>query len=420
MLELCLGALTPCSHVMLSQRRRLRDTDPFGRAAEKFLSLAPNCCTTSTVASTPPSSLPNIPTTSRRKKSASGPDSFKSLPLPINYGARLSESLYGNYHAYLCDARRKIEACNKACTNWSSNYDGETSKESKNSSLTTLTDENTANVERTIKLMERKKDFDQYMVRENEIVEDSTVENLFDNIESLLGGEESEVSASKSITDDNIGKILSIEEQAKLDADIADLLNEEIEIIERIEDGLETLEKKGSDSGIDESNTAMNSLLSLGESSGYESFAFKGSSESTPDNEPSEDRISEHEETETESSIEPCIKFHGVNDISLQPNEQSASNKQRKDSLSYNHDIFNGQPNVGIFLDVVLRKLECMANNNVYVNLHLTGLLSRLAVYPQPLLQSFLLNNSLVFQPSIRSLFQVRRCLQFYHTDRSI
>lgn len=47
MLELCLGALAPCSHVMLSQRRRLlRDLDPFGRCAEKFLSLGPNCCAT--------------------------------------------------------------------------------------------------------------------------------------------------------------------------------------------------------------------------------------------------------------------------------------------------------------------------------------------------------------------------------------
>ena len=61
----------------------------------------------------------------------------------------------------------------------------------------------------------------------------------------------------------------------------------------------------------------------------------------------------------------------------------------------------------GPFLDILLRKLEDMLSNGLYVNLHLTGLISRLALHPQPLLRSFLLNHSLVFQPSIRSLFQV-------------
>lgn len=144
----------------------------------------------------------------------------------------------------------------------------------------------------------------------------------------------------------------------------------------------------------------MNSLLSLGESSGYESFALKGSSESTPENEPSEDPTSEHEETGVESNEDSNHTTSPVQD------EAAFFYKKNKES-SFNQDIFNGQPNVGIFLDVILRKLECMLSNNVYVNLHLTGLISRLTIYPQPLLQSFLLNHSLVFQPSIRSLFQV-------------
>jgi len=48
-----------------------------------------------------------------------------------------------------------------------------------------------------------------------------------------------------------------------------------------------------------------------------------------------------------------------------------------------------------------------MVQNPLYVNLQLTGLLSRLACFPQPLLKSLLLSNSLVFQPSIKSLVQV-------------
>ncbi|KOX70165.1 hypothetical protein WN51_04905 [Melipona quadrifasciata] len=310
MLELCLGALSPCSHVMLSQRRRLRDIDPFGRAAEKFLSLTPTCCSPFTSINSQFNSLPNNAT--YEKYSSAPSESLKSLPVSINYGVRLSDSLYGNYHAYLCDARQKIRACRIACSNWSYKYNGELPK-------------------------------------------------------------------------DNIGISNSLKEMSLID-------------------------KKEFDSGIDDSNTAMNSLLSLGESSGYESYAFKGSSQSTPDNEPSEDRISEHDEMEIESNKEQSIFLHSIIESNLITPEELTVNKQSKEN--YRQDVFNGQPNVGIFLDVLLRKLECMTSNNLYVNLHLTGLISRLAIYPQPLLQSFLLNHSLVFQPSIRSLFQVLASLK--------
>lgn len=48
--------------------------------------------------------------------------------------------------------------------------------------------------------------------------------------------------------------------------------------------------------------------------------------------------------------------------------------------------------------------------NSLYVNMLLTGVLSRLACYPQPLIRSFLLNHSLVFQPSVKSLVQAWSC----------
>ncbi|KAM6342058.1 FHF complex subunit HOOK-interacting protein 1B [Podargus strigoides] len=44
MLQLVLRYLLPCRHVMLSQRRAVRDVDIYGRAAAKFLSLIPRCC----------------------------------------------------------------------------------------------------------------------------------------------------------------------------------------------------------------------------------------------------------------------------------------------------------------------------------------------------------------------------------------
>lgn len=58
---------------------------------------------------------------------------------------------------------------------------------------------------------------------------------------------------------------------------------------------------------------------------------------------------------------------------------------------------------------MVLSKLENMLENSLHVNLLLIGIVTQLASYPQPLLRSFLLNTNMVFQPSVRSLYQVAR-----------
>lgn len=43
--------LLPCTHVMLSQRRAIRETDIYGKSADKFLSLIPECCRLNTAPS---------------------------------------------------------------------------------------------------------------------------------------------------------------------------------------------------------------------------------------------------------------------------------------------------------------------------------------------------------------------------------
>ncbi|XP_046815159.1 FHIP family protein GI14169-like isoform X1 [Vespa crabro] len=412
MLELCLGALSPCSHVMLSQRRRLKDIDPFGRGAEKFLALIPSCCSPFSPLATSPTSLPSTLSVSREESLNNTSDALKSLPLSINYGTRISDSLYGNYHAYLCDARQKITACRIACCNWSSRYDGEISKDSNTGSAVTLTDENTL-LDQSTKKIEKNvvQSSETHSTTAIDTKENIFTDNILANIQNLLENKELTKKIFNTELPVTSDVVLSLEEQAKLDADIAELLNENIGSSEPVVETLLTGDKKGSDSGIDDSNTAMNSLLSLGESSGYESFAFKGSSESTLENEPNANQINEHEEINVECNHEPNVLFHDIVESNSLISEELMISKQSKDTAC-RQDIFNGQPNVGIFLDVILRKLECMTSNNLYVNLHLTGLISRLAIYPQPLLQSFLLNHSLVFQPSIRSLFQVLASLK--------
>ena len=59
----------------------------------------------------------------------------------------------------------------------------------------------------------------------------------------------------------------------------------------------------------------------------------------------------------------------------------------------------------GPFLELLLEKVELMPTNSFATNLLVTGLLSQLASYPQPLLKSVLIHPDVVVQPSIRSLF---------------
>lgn len=78
-------------------------------------------------------------------------------------------------------------------------------------------------------------------------------------------------------------------------------------------------------------------------------------------------------------------------------------NRFRSGSATKNHSL----PFTGPFISVLLSRLENMLSNSLHVNLLLTGILAQLAAYPQPLLRSFLLNTNLVFQPTVRSLYQV-------------
>ncbi|XP_072112158.1 FHF complex subunit HOOK-interacting protein 1A isoform X1 [Mobula birostris] len=75
--------------------------------------------------------------------------------------------------------------------------------------------------------------------------------------------------------------------------------------------------------------------------------------------------------------------------------------------FSNNPARVHGAPFTGPFVSVLLSKMENMIENELHVNLLLTGIVAQLACYPQPLLRSFLLNTNMVFQPSVRSLYQV-------------
>nr|XP_046195998.1 FHF complex subunit HOOK interacting protein 1B-like isoform X2 [Oncorhynchus gorbuscha] len=165
MLQLVLRYLLPCTHVMLSQRRAIRDTDLYGKSADKFLSLIPDCCRLSTAPSaereeepalwgkalnSPSSESPvhHKPSTPsrlalfmRQQNPGGGPSTpSPTETVPSSPGAGPNTPLSpdspmhpipegldweSGYLEYLRDARRGVELCSWACRNWSAPYDGE-------------------------------------------------------------------------------------------------------------------------------------------------------------------------------------------------------------------------------------------------------------------------------------------------------
>ncbi|MGH0154062.1 UNVERIFIED_CONTAM: hypothetical protein FKN15_025975 [Acipenser sinensis] len=156
MLQLVLRYLLPCTHVMLSQRRAVRETDLYGKSADKFMSLIPECCRlelgTAEREEEPaywgkgpgspsvesPVSKPNTPSRLAlfiRQQSIGSSSNAEPPQSPNRVGTISPESpmhqgseqgdMESGYIEYLRDAQKNIEFCAWACRSWSAPYDGE-------------------------------------------------------------------------------------------------------------------------------------------------------------------------------------------------------------------------------------------------------------------------------------------------------
>lgn len=107
MLELLLKYLLPCKHVPILHRFKINKIDPHSTAVDFFLDLSPE------IMKQPADSL---------AQQQIQPIS-KTIGANWNhYGLYTGDTLYSNYHAYLCDARQRIQQCKNACDNWSNSY----------------------------------------------------------------------------------------------------------------------------------------------------------------------------------------------------------------------------------------------------------------------------------------------------------
>ncbi|XP_068963977.1 FHF complex subunit HOOK-interacting protein 1B isoform X2 [Petaurus breviceps papuanus] len=395
-LQLVLRYLVPCNHVMLSQKRAVRDLDLYGRAADKFLSLIPRCCrhrapspphleqtswargpgspnldsssvVTVTRPSTPsrlalflrqqslggtepPSPAPRSPSLAPSPASSPG-----HRPGPVEEPGELED----NYLEYLREARHCVDHCVHACRSWSAPYDGEQPPADPSP-----VDPGSGPIgPRTKK---------RSLQPEEEDGEDGG-----EGEEEELGGGGHGGARMLSLGEgDGSGLLTSLQ--------VNGALGPWPEGVKKV--------RRGPGEGVGEQKGGMGGLVGL-EGFGRElkelEVALSNGGAGT-DSRHESPLLPEEEEAAYESFSCPPEPLGPLLSSPLRIPSQLPS-----------------QPFTGPFMAVLFAKLENMLQNSLYVNFLLTGLVAQLACYPQPLLRSFLLNTNMVFQPSVKSLLQV-------------
>ncbi|KAL0868371.1 hypothetical protein ABMA27_007888 [Loxostege sticticalis] len=137
MIDLVYKHLLNGHHLMVTHRHKISDPEPYRDAAVAFLSLTPRCCGrplektrdwVDELALSGRRVLDFKQEDERRINGVNEGIAMRNLVQEVrfNYG-NPNETLYGNYHAYLCDARFELVSRTIACSNWSSKYDSVTS-----------------------------------------------------------------------------------------------------------------------------------------------------------------------------------------------------------------------------------------------------------------------------------------------------
>ncbi|XP_077473026.1 FHF complex subunit HOOK-interacting protein 1B [Stigmatopora argus] len=392
MLQLVLRYLLPCGHVMLSQRRAIRELDTYGKCARKFLSLIPECCRASasrdeeaTLRSKAAHQAEAKPATPSRlaffirQQSATAASGSPSLPSetpespasPARRGPPEVLAWDSGYLDYLKDARRGIELCSWACRDWSAPYDGEEPSPEKSDRSGSAHDGGEWDVGAgqndgvglTPRSMKRG------LRREEPVSESGS---------PVPGSAPSPAGTPPAPRDGMVRTGRDREQEAKkAKRDHREFLDENSNRKGRPEDG-----DGAAPAPLDA--TADSLIRELLEPSPGNTQDEGAEERATP---PSDEDAEER----------------------MAANGEGGGGGSRPAARGPARPLVQGscQPYTGPLLAALLAKLENMPHNSLYVNILLTGAVARLACYPQPLLRSFLLNTNMVFQPSVKSLIQV-------------
>uniref|UniRef100_A0A673MY34 Protein FAM160A1-like n=1 Tax=Sinocyclocheilus rhinocerous TaxID=307959 RepID=A0A673MY34_9TELE len=413
MLQLVFKYLIPCNHMMLSQRRVLRERDCYSVSAAKFLALTPSCCSPEVIPP-PLRQLDSILWSKGTDGSHIGTmESNEVLSEEDDCGNScvIGSEIYldVSYLHYLYDAQNSISYCMRACRVWSAPYDGENPppEEYQRSTL------EEADLTATPGLLELEWD-DSYDACPTQLQPEEDQETLPipdeppKHIQELrrtaimiVKGsyiEESEFQNDVMVYDLVAQKDAhdSAAKQEVLDEPVTDqkTTNSESSMSNGLSSPLDEMDSKKRGSQSDHKSLEGEDLMAQ-----YEELIRTLGAQHSPAKTDSELKSP----TDLMDEEEDEIDFNSFSPETPEAEKLPSPFRTKPRSGSRGHAV----PFTGPFLSVLLSRLENMPSNSLHVNLLLTGILAQLAAYPQPLLRSFLLNTNMVFQPSVRSLYQV-------------
>ncbi|XP_038837528.1 protein FAM160A1-like [Salvelinus namaycush] len=497
MLQLILRYLIPCNHMMLSQRRVVKERDFYSVSAAKILALTPSCC--SPEHSPPP--LRQLDSILWSKGTDNSPNTgtieTKETFLEedgLGYSCVIGSEIYldVNYLHYLYNARLGISSCTRACQVWSAPYDGEdpppeeyqpsaleeagargrqaqtvnpkrshphprprppclpqTTDPAPTNQLELEWDDSydagpvvspeaaaaessrppqppAAEPPKHIQEMRRtaimlvkgsyieESDFqDDVMVYDLVAKKDArdTVDRRRPSREKLPESEESEMDSGMEFNlEEYHFKESSLQEKdevplsnglslplhpTNMEVNSSEVTKGSKEVKAHVADHNSNLQ---SPSATEVGDDLMDQYEELIRTLGSDEAGTGGSSPvKTVDKEFRNPVVTPMEEDEVDFST------FSMDTPELEKQHSSLFGTKRRSGSTRSQSV----PFTGPFVSVLLSRLENMLDNSLHVNLLLTGILAQLAAYPQPLLQSFLLNTNMVFQPSVRSLYQV-------------
>ncbi|XP_053474959.1 FHF complex subunit HOOK interacting protein 1A isoform X5 [Ictalurus furcatus] len=426
MLQLILKYLIPCNHMMLSQRCVLNERDCYSVSAAKFLALTPSCCSPDFVAP-PIRQLDSITWSKVTDGAQSGTmetEACSSEQDDSGHSCVIGSEIHldVSYLHYLYDARNGISNCIRACSVWSAPYDGVTPPPGDKSrprvtsqAVTDVTSSSGVELE-----WDDSYDAGSARAQREEEEENGTaaavpndpprhIQELRKTATLLVNGsyvEESE------FQDDVLVYDLVAQKDANESADRTRILSDPV-----AEDaGVEKPDDSGEKSEIRNGSVQpdvekQNGVHIEADPSAHDLRAEQDDDLATQYEELIRTLVVEVKSpTRTRQELRNSI-VEEEDDVDF--SSFSAETPEAEKSPSpfrtkpHTGSVNQAMPFTGPFVSVLLSRLENMLENSLHVNLLLTGIIAQLAAYPQPLLRSFLLNTNMVFQPSVRSLYQV-------------
>ncbi|XP_062561641.1 FHIP family protein AAEL005291 isoform X2 [Armigeres subalbatus] len=343
MLELILKYLLSCQHVPISHRFKVNRVDPYSNAVEYFLNTTPeimkkvnNVLSINNNNNYNQSPMIGSGVTSN---SQSGRNISKTIGANWNhYGINTGETLLANYQAYLLEARNRIVQCKHACDQWNNMY-----RYQKLSKLVNNSNSVGPNGSGTVT---------------SEDVQAYKVQMIKNFLAEFTTGPDSAV----DLTAADIDRSSQCQSPAGMFGTGGGMHGSHL---------MATTSKQ------------LDSLQSLGDSSGYESLNITNLGTGSEDGR-------RHETWKVSS-----VKEETIVDLDL------------------SEDLFaQGTVSLGPFLTAIWGKLQTFTSNCLYVNLHLTGLISHLSWFPLPLLHSILLRPDIPTTSDTPSFHQVLKILK--------